>query len=166
MNYRRRGYRRGSRAESTYRRTWKYEFSKEGLGKFLEKLSEWGGAALGLAAGAAAARQGLPLNPTIASGAGMVLGATVGAVGKSAVIAAFDTLKEHRNKRRAAQQELGTGTQGTGEPAPASRTNRRTSPAALHRPRGGYSGRSGVVSAAAVMSELDRVLAEIALTRN
>lgn len=149
MSYRRRGYRRGSRAESTYRRTWRYEFSKEGLGQVLEKLSEWGGAALGLAAGAAAARQGLPLNPTIASGAGMVLGATVGAVSKSAVVAAVDTLKEHRSERRAARQETGRGVQGTDEPARASRTNRRASPAALHRPRGGYASRSGVVSAGA-----------------
>ncbi|RKR86278.1 hypothetical protein BDK92_0502 [Micromonospora pisi] len=163
MNYRRRHNRREV-VESTYRRTWKYEFSKEGLGKFLEKLSEWGGAAVGLAAGAAAARQGLPVNSTIASGAGMVLGATVGAVGKSAVVAAFDTLKERRSKREARQDTDGS-TRESGEPARgagrASRTMRRASRAATHRPRGGYASRSGVVSAGAVKSELDQVLAEI-----
>ncbi|MEQ4302659.1 hypothetical protein ABNF97_14870 [Plantactinospora sp. B6F1] len=101
MNYRRRGYRGGSRPESGYLRNLRYEAPKEGLGKLLEKLSEWGGAVLGLAAGTAAAKQGLPVSAHLLGGVGVVLGAAVGAGAKAAVTAAFDTLKERRAARRA-----------------------------------------------------------------
>lgn len=99
-NYRRRGYRGGSRPENGFLRNLRYEAPKEGLGKLLEKLSEWGGAFLGVVAGATAARRGLPLSTELVAGTGVVLGAAVGAGAKAAVTAALDTIKNRRASAR------------------------------------------------------------------
>ncbi|MEU4551473.1 hypothetical protein [Micromonospora violae] len=96
MSYRRRGYRNGSRRQDGYLRSLRYEAPKEGLGKLIEKLSEWGGAAVGLAAATAVAKQGVAVPPTVLAGSGLVLGAASGAMAKAAVTAAFDTIKERR----------------------------------------------------------------------
>lgn len=155
MTYRRRGYRAGSRPASTFRRDARYEISKEGLGKFLEKLGEWGGAALGLAAGAAAAKHGLPVPPIVASGAGLALGAAAGATAKGTVVAAFDNLKKRREDRRARQQSTGD----TGRTPRGIRRGLRGS----HRgPVAGGSGHvGGPVNAGALISEVERVIGEL-----
>ncbi|WP_433388111.1 hypothetical protein [Micromonospora sp. KLBMP9576] len=100
MSYRRRGYRSGSRQQDGYLRSLRYEAPKEGLGKLLEKLSEWGGAAAGLAAATAVARQGVRLSPAVLAGSGLVLGAASGAAAKAMVTSAFDTVKARRQERR------------------------------------------------------------------
>lgn len=101
MSYRRRGYRNGSRRQDGYLRSLRYEAPKEGLGKLVEKLSEWGGAVVGLAAATAVAKQGVAVPPTVLAGSGLVLVAASGAVAKAAVTAAFDTIKERRRARLA-----------------------------------------------------------------
>ncbi|MEV0215376.1 hypothetical protein [Micromonospora sp. NPDC050695] len=101
MSYRRRGYRNGSRRQDGYLRSLRYEAPKEGLGKLVEKLSEWGGAVVGLAAATAVAKQGVAVPATVLAGSGLVLGAASGAVAKAAVTAAFDTIKERRRTRLA-----------------------------------------------------------------
>jgi hypothetical protein len=153
MTYRRRGYRAGSRPASTFRRDARYEVSKEGLGKFLEKLGEWGGAALGLAAGAAAVKHGLPVNPTIASGTGLALGAAAGAAAKGTLVAAFDNLKKHRADRRERLQATGETTR---QPRGLRRGLRGT-----HRVSAARAASSGGVSAGALMTEVERVIAEL-----
>ncbi|MFF0150932.1 hypothetical protein [Micromonospora sp. NPDC005203] len=100
MSYRRRGYRNGSRQQDGYLRTLRYEAPKEGIGKLVEKLSEWGGAVLGLAAATAVAKQGVSVPPTVLAGSGLVLGAASGAAAKAMVTAGFDTLRERRSGRR------------------------------------------------------------------
>ncbi|MER7417860.1 hypothetical protein ABT346_13925 [Micromonospora peucetia] len=96
MSYRRRGYRNGSRQQDGYLRNLRYETPKEGIGKLLEKLGEWGGAATGLAAANALARQGIPVPPVVLAGSGLVLGYVSGVLAKAAVNATFDTLKARR----------------------------------------------------------------------
>ncbi|MFG1881315.1 hypothetical protein [Micromonospora sp. NPDC049102] len=105
MSYRRRGYRNGSRRQDGYLRSLRYEAPKEGLGKLVEKLSEWGGAVVGLAAATAVARQGVAVPATVLAGSGLVLGAASGAVAKAVVTAAFDTVKERRRARLAGSGE-------------------------------------------------------------
>ncbi|WP_433115909.1 hypothetical protein [Micromonospora sp. CA-246542] len=100
MSYRRRGYRNGSRKQDGYLRALRYEAPKEGIGKLVEKLSEWGGAVLGLAAATAIAKQGVSVPPTVLAGSGLVLGAASGAAAKAMVTAAFDTVRERRGGRR------------------------------------------------------------------
>lgn len=155
MTYRRRGYRAGSRPASTFRRDARYEISKEGLGKFAEKLGEWGGAALGLAAGAAAARYGLPLPASVTSGVGMALGAAAGATAKGTLVAAFDNLKRLREDHRTRQQ-------ATGEPGWTPRGVRRGLRGIHGDPDPGHYRRSSrSVSVGAVIGEVERVIGEL-----
>lgn len=96
MSYRRRGYRNGSRQQDGYLRNLRYETPKEGVGKLLERLGEWGGAAVGLVAANALARQGVPVPPVVMAGSGLVLGFASGVLAKAAVNATFDTVKVRR----------------------------------------------------------------------
>uniref|UniRef100_A8LYM1 Uncharacterized protein n=1 Tax=Salinispora arenicola (strain CNS-205) TaxID=391037 RepID=A8LYM1_SALAI len=109
MSYRGRGYRDGSRREDGYLRNLRYEAPKEGLGKLAERLSEWAGAAVGLVAATAIARQGVSVPPTVLAGSGLALGAVSGAAAKATVAAAFDTVKERRRQPRA-NRTASTGT--------------------------------------------------------
>lgn len=106
MSYRRRAYRNGSRRQDTFLRTLRYEAPKEGLGKLLEKLGEWGGALAGLAAATALSQKGLPVPGYVLTGSGVVLGAVAGVFAKAAVNATVDTLKGFRGERRLARSTM------------------------------------------------------------
>lgn len=157
MNYRRRHDQRQQR-ESSFLRNWSYETPKEALGK----LAEWSGGPLGLLAGAAAARRGVPMPPAVASTMGMFIGLALGVVAKAAVNAGFDTLKNRGSQNGPsesagfgqAQQPVRLATDLTRHPTRGRRPQ-------LGRRAGVDGGSNAGVSAGSVINEMEQILAMI-----
>ncbi|MEV6811375.1 hypothetical protein [Micromonospora sp. NPDC051296] len=140
--------RREQKKERPFARRLKYESAKEALGK----LVEWGGAGLGMLAGLAGAKYGMPVSPAVASTGGAIIGGMVGSQGKALVVAGIDHLRERRDQRRAAVSAGGshralqrpTRSNGTSESRP------------VRQPRGGSASIAGQV-----IGGLDNVVAQL-----
>ncbi|MBX7265835.1 hypothetical protein KIF24_07190 [Micromonospora sp. Llam7] len=148
--------RRRKQVERPFARRLKYESAKEALGR----LVEWGGAGVGMLAGLAGAKYGMPVSPAVASTGGAIIGGMVGSQGKAIVVAGIDHLRERRDQRRAATAAAASHREWLRR----SGSNGVAGSLSTPRPRGGSASIAGQVIGGLdnVVGQLDRASRQLA----